>query len=428
MGGRRTQGITARLGIGLVDSGVSSLGNLGVSIIAARSTDLVDFGLFSTAFIVLLLVTAAFRSAHGDPLVLKTRQPNPAREDLDRRNSTASVLRLSVLLGAGLVLVGLLLALLPPEGYGTWAALLVVAGTGLPLLCLQDHLRWIEYARGGSHRALVNNLIWTVTSIAALLAVRAVAGDELPAWLCLLVWAYGTVPAIGFALVRGRLGAGMSVRARWLRPNRSMITPLFLDFSLTQAAAQGATLVIAAMAGPIAMAYIRKGQIWMGPLTVATIGLLAALQPILAQRAAERGESSAVRLAVVMGSVATLATAVYGVLVMVLPTPVAQAVVGTGWAEARDFIPPLTVAGAAGLLGGCLGLALRITGLLNRQVRWRSVLAPASVALAALATAVVGPLAGAWAIAGIAVLTALVWGLLLTAGARQRSARVAIQH
>jgi hypothetical protein len=85
---------------------------------------------------------------------------------------------------------------------------------------------------------------------------------------------------------------------------------------------------------------------------------------------------------------------------------------------------PLTVLAAVNLLGGCFGLALRTSGLIARQVRWRMLLAPASVAVVAAMTLVGGALAGMWALAAVAVVTAAAWWALLAAPDVDRSGRV----
>lgn len=414
----RDRSIGSRLALGLADSGMSSVGNLGVSIISARSTSLAQFGIFATTMLVLLLVTGAFRSAHGDVLVLKART-GPGSAALDGRSSTASVLRVSGALGLATAVGGGLTALLSDDGLRSAALSVAIAGTALPLLCLQDHLRWIEYARGANHRAFANTSLWTVASIGSLLAVRLLAGDGVPAFVCLMCWGYSTVPGIVYAVVRGRIPLVLE-RPAWLGGNRQLVRPLVVDFSLTQASAQGATLVVAALAGAVEMALIRKGQIWLGPMTVATIGLLAALQPILSQRAATKGASAAVRLAAGIGALVSVLMLVYGAVVLLLPTDVAELLTGPGWHESRPYVWPLAVQGAAGMMGGCLGLALRTTGLLGRQVRWRTVLGPASVVAVAVVTQFFGAMAGMWCLAGAGVATVLVWAALLVSADRER--------
>ncbi|SEP22835.1 hypothetical protein [Trujillonella endophytica] len=406
------RGVAGRLVLGLGDAAVASIGNLGVSILAARSTSLHEFGVFATTMLILILATLLSRAAHGDVLVLRSAGD---REDVvtDLRYSLASVVSITSVVGGVIATAGLVLL---PLGVDPGLALtVVVAGAALPLLCVQDHLRWIEYARGAPSRALVNNLIWTVASIVLFLIAQGVGDGPLPAAVCVLLWVGGAVPAVVFAGVRGRISLRFS-RSEWLRSHRGLAGNLVLDFSLTQATAQAATLVVAALAGPLEMAFIRKGQIWLGPATVAITGLLAALQPLLARRTATHGNRSTVRLAAGVGLAAGAGLLAYGGLVVWLPETLAEAVVGPGWADVRPYLWPLAVQAAAGMLGGCLGLALRTTGQIGAQVRWRLFLAPVSLGIVTLVTAVAGGRAGMWALAGGGLLTTAAWALLLRRG------------
>ncbi|MGX5654033.1 hypothetical protein ACWKWC_04605 [Geodermatophilus nigrescens] len=418
----RPRGTASRLVLGLADSAVSSVGNLGASVLAAHVATLVGFGIFATAMLVLILATMAARSLHGEVLVLRSRSGVVTASDA--RDSTSSVLVLSG--GIGLVVAGVAVAVGLASGFGEGVLTVAVAGLALPLLCVQDHLRWIEYARGTSHHALANDVLWTVAAIGGLAVLGAAADGDVSAPVCLAVWAGATVPGILYGLRSSGVALTASGRARWLAPNRGLAAPLFMDFSLTQATAQGATLVIAALAGPLEMAAIRKGQIWLGAAAVATTGLLAALQPLLAQRAASRGPGPAIRFATVLGLAGSVLLVLYGLAVVLLPDGVARLLVGEGWDSARPFVWPLAVQSAAGLLGGCWGLSLRVTGRLRAQVRWRTVLGPAAVVAVAVATSAGGAVVGAWALAAAAVGTTLVWGLLLAVPGRDGGGHVAV--
>ncbi|WP_157519292.1 hypothetical protein [Modestobacter sp. Leaf380] len=401
--------VAGRLSIGLVDAGVSSIGNLGVSIVAARALPFAEFSVFATVVLVLLLATTASRSVHGDVLVLRSRggaaDQDPA---VDPRRSTRSVLAVSGSV-ALLVLTGTLTARLAGLLPASVVPVLVVAALALPLLCLQDHLRWIEYARGQSQFALANNATWTVTALVGLAVTTAVL--ELDAAAATAVWALATLPGTAVALRRrGRDGLGMRHgRSRWHRDVRGLSRPLFLDFLLTQATAQGALLLVAVLAGADEIGHIRKAQIWLGVATVVTTGLLSALQPVLVARHADRGHRSTVRLASVVAVGASLCFVVYGVVLQLLPVRWAEVVVGEGWETAREYVAPLTLLAVGGVAGGCLGIALRATGLVARQVAWRAVLAPGMLVATGVATVLSGPHAGTWALAGGSVVTALVW-------------------
>ena len=408
---RLRRGTSGRLLLGVTDSAMSSLGNLGVSVVAARLTVLPEFGLFATAMLVLILGTMAMRSAHGEVLLMKPQTPGAGTGDADRRGSTSSVLRLSLLIGGSAAAGGVLLGVVS-GGPTDLALTVVVGGLSFPVLCVQDHLRWVDYSRGTGRRALVNTTLWTVTSVALMLALGWWPGNPVPGFLCLAAWGLGALPSIAYAAGRG-LPVTME-RPDWLRANRAPARNVFLDFALTQATSQGATLVIAALTSALEMGLIRKAQIWLGPATVATLGLLAALQPILTRRAATHGRAATIRLASVTGLVLGAVLAVFGAGLLLLPDDVAELLVGPGWDEAATFVAPLTVAAVCGVVGGCLGLALRTLGLIGRQVRWRSVLGPSSVVAIAVGTVLWGAEAGMWILAASGVVTSLVWVALLT--------------
>ena len=421
MATRLRRGTGRRLLIGLADSAASSLGNLGVSVVAARLLSLPEFGLFATAMLVLILGTMTMRSAHGEVLLMKGRAVGADAEDADRARSTSSVLRLSLALGVGTALAGVLVAALS-GGPTNLTMVVLVSGLVFPVLCLQDHLRWMDYAREASSRAVVNTSLWTVTSLALMLALWWWSGDRVAGYLCVAVWGFSALPSILYASRRELLTP--CVGPGWLRTNSAPARNVFLDFVLTQATSQGATLVIAALAGAVEMALIRKAQIWLGPAMVATLGLLPALHPILTRLAASQGRAATIRMAWGAGLGLGSLLAVFGTAVLMLPDDVAELLVGPGWAEASPFVAPLTLSAVMGAVGGCLGLALRTVGLIGRQVRWRAVLGPSCVAAVAAGTVMLGAEAGVWILAASGVLTCLVWAVLLLTPPREgREAR-----
>jgi hypothetical protein len=99
--------------------------------------------------------------------------------------------------------------------------------------------------------------------------------------------------------------------------------------------------------------------------------------------------------------------------------------VGPGWGQSRPFVVALTVQAAASMMGGCLGLALRTAGLIGRQVRWRLLLAPVSIAVVATVTYLGSAQAGMWAVAAVGVVTALAWSALLSRLGHEGGRRVA---
>ncbi|MGK5172094.1 hypothetical protein [Geodermatophilus sp. CPCC 205761] len=400
----------ARLVLGLTDSALPSLGNLGVSVLAAHSMGLEDFGVFTTLVLVLILLVGVSRSVHGDVLVL-TVTADPSETRRRARGSLSSVARLGLVAGSLGVFAG---ALTVGAGATSWGLALMAGGAVLPVLLLQDHYRWIAYADGRIADSVCNNAAWTTSSIAAMAMVSQLSDAGLGAAPGLLVWGLAAAPGVLVSVARSRCVVPWRLPGGWLSENRGLAGALLQDFGLLQASAQGALILLAALTSAADMALLRKAQIWLGPVTMATTGLLSTLQSMLARgRARGAGARSVARTASVVGAVGTLTAVAFGGLVAVLPSTWAAVLVSVGWSEARWFVWPLAIQLAAGVAGGCAGVALRALGAVREQVRIRWVLAPASLLCVVVSVGHGGALTAAWALAGISVLTAALWAVLL---------------
>ncbi|MFW3172536.1 hypothetical protein [Geodermatophilus sp. CPCC 206100] len=398
-----------RLTLGIGDSALPSVGNLGISVVAAHSMTIPGFGAFTTILLLLILAVGLSRAAHGDVLVLRAAE-SPDVRARDRRDSTTSVLVLGACVGVLTMLCGL--ALRQSGGDGDWVAVVVAGGAVLPVVLLQDHYRWIAYAQGRIADSLLNNLCWVATGIAGMLVVLQAQDGPMGAHVGVLVWGLAAVPAVVVGACRAHCPPRPGRPGRWLSDNRRLAFALVQDFGLLQASAQGALVLLAALTSTTDLAYLRKAQIWMGPVTMVTTGLLSTLQSLLARRHGGKPVDVA-RLAGTIAAVATVGALLYGSAVFLLPANWAGLLAGEGWEQARPFVWPLAVQLAGGIAGGCLGIALRVLGEVQRQVRFRYLIAPLSLALVAVAAGVSGALAAVWALAAISVATAVLWLLLL---------------
>jgi O-antigen/teichoic acid export membrane protein len=410
-----------RVALGLLDAGVSSIGNLAVTVFAARTMSVSDFGVLTTAMMALIVLAGLFKSAHGDVLVLTSASSSDERKARRSQESLDSAVALSVLMAGIGLLVGLAWALVDGGSFGRASTTILAAAVVAPFLLVQDHYRWIEYTRGRVDLALTNNALWTTTAF-ALVAIAYVLGstDPSPA-LVLLLWGGGTIPAIVF----GRMHTGASLRLRrrttWVRENRALVGTLLQDYGLLQASSQGAVLLLAGLSPPSDIGLLRKAQIFLAPVTVAMNGLNSVLQPLLVARYARSGHRGVVSVSMPIAVAAIAAVAAYGALVLSLPAPAAGMLVGEGWSEARTFLPPLLVHVCAGIVGGCAGLSLRAVGLVTLQVRVRWVIAPLSVLALAVATMSGGAIAGIWALAAAGLLATTIWTGLLFRRAQDRT-------
>ncbi len=409
LGSRRFSNLR-RLGLGVADAAVPSVANLGIGVVAARSMPLADFGVFSTALIGLMLCVGLSRSVHGDVLVLTQRS---AAHDAKGRvaSSIASVAVVGTLLGLSLGIVGTVV-LLTGGRSSTWGWTLLVAGAVIPLVLLQDHYRWVAYASGRLGISIWSNVAWALVSVPVLVIVGMVNAPRLTAPVAIAVWGSTSIFGLLASMWLLRTVPSRPRSCPWIRANRTLARALVLDFGLLQASAQGALIFLALLTSPTDLGLLRKAQLWFGPVTMVTTGLLAALQALLAQRS---DDAAARRIGLWVGTAFALGAMGYGAVVFVLPDDWGSALAGDGWSAARQFVWPLTAQMATGLLGGCAGIALRVRGQVDVQVRLRWFIAPASLAVVAVAASTSGALAAAWGLAAVSAVTAAVWcGLLAT--------------
>jgi len=294
-----------------------------------------------------------------------------------------------------------------------WGPALVVAGVVLPILLLQDHHRWIAYTQGHIRDSVLNNMAWVTGSITAMVVLVILADTDIPAFAGVLIWGLAAAGGWGISTLQNRYLPSLRRGTAWLRENRRMASGLAQDFGLLQASAQGALILLAILTSAADIGLLRKAQLWLGPVTMLTTGLLSALQSILARRHDSARPGASTRVTLSIGSSAAAGTLLYGAIVLLLPTSIAALLAGGDWVAARPFVWPLTVQLAMGLLGGCIGIALRVRGQIAQQVRARWVLAPASLAIVTLAATTSGALAATWGLAAVSVLTTCLWYRLL---------------
>ena len=188
----------------MADQGVSSISNFILGVVVARSLDAASFGAFGLAYVTFGLAVSATRGLATDPLLVRF---SGAETSVWRRAvaaSSATATACGIVMGVLCVLVGLVL---PPEVGGGFIAL----GVGLPGLMLQDSWRFAFFAAGQPHRALVNDVVWTVLQFGVLAGL--VLTDRATEVSCFLAFGGTATLAAGFGLLQCRIRP----RPRWIR-------------------------------------------------------------------------------------------------------------------------------------------------------------------------------------------------------------------
>ena len=122
-----------RLGWGVADQGISSLGNFALGLFVARSVSADSFGAFSLAFITYTVVINAARGLATDPLLVRFSG------DLVRRwrRATSAATGTALVVGVGVGVLCIVAGLLLPDPLGP---AFVALGIGLPGLASAGQL------------------------------------------------------------------------------------------------------------------------------------------------------------------------------------------------------------------------------------------------------------------------------------------------
>ncbi|MGW7312365.1 hypothetical protein [Streptomyces sp. NPDC054865] len=371
----------------VLDQAASSATNILVLVLAARlssASGFADFSMVYVAFSVLLGLNMAYV---GQTVVL------------EKGERLGAVCRSSVLFtAAASAAAGLLLAAVGLALPGAAGTAFLALGAVLPLVLVQDGLRYCFSALRVPERALAADTLRLVCVVAALtLQPSGTSPGRL-----VLVWGLSALPALVLGLwllrpfVRGVRGE--------LRPylRRGHLGQRFVvEFAVGNGSSQLAVLGLGVFATPLAVGALRGATTLFGPLNV-LFNSASAFGPPVVGRA--RGKRGVVRLTALMGAALAVLGAGWAAVLYALPDRLGRHLLGDTWAAASALLPATGAQYAVMGLGTCALLTLRVLNpkaTLSLQV----VFSLLSVALLLGGYAV-------WGVAGAA------WGLALGSAAK----------
>ena len=323
----------------LADQVVSSMTNFALTVSVARSVSPRTFGAFALVYGAFVLSIGITRALTSEVISIQYSQTEPRAFV----RSVRPALGLSISLG---IVTGLVIAVGGDTIGASGSVLrgLLVICAAMPLLVLQDTLRFCFVAMGRPRSAFFNDLAWAVVQFSLLAVLIIMHSDRFT--MVLGAWALGGVAASVLGLAQMKCSPSPRDALRWLREHRDLAVPCVLEFFAGQGAYQFSVFIVAALAGLTASAAVRGVQTVFGPLVVISAGVTMAAVPELS-RIAHRSRTEFLRGASLAGlSVGTAAVAT-GVFLLVLPARVGTALLGASWPIARPLIPFLLVQKAA---------------------------------------------------------------------------------
>lgn len=380
------------------DQAVASVTNLLPSFFIARALGADGLGTFAVAFAAYWLGLGGARALILEPYLLSA----PKMDETVRSGYALRAAGVALRVGCIGGLLGIAVATAIPA---IRPALLPIAAL-MPLLLLQDALRYDGFAKQRAGKALGSDVTWLVAAV-----TFSIPADSL--WELSLAWA-GAGAAAGLVFTAPRpLWQAVRTGAvgAWMRDHRDSSGFLFLEFATVSAVQQGATWIIAGTASLASAGILRAGQMFTAPLklvqTAATIALLPRAvtmeTPGLGAAARKYGFANA-----------GLALA-WAAAVLIVPVDAGRFVVGDAWPDARWVAGLLALGAAFNSLSQAALIVLKATGNFSTSAQLRLIVS--SVSLAALT---VGALLAEAVGAALGMLVGAVFGAALwSMGARR---------
>jgi len=349
-----------RLSWGVADQAISSIGNFAVNVYIARALGAAQYGAFALAYATYGFALNASRGLGTDPLLVRYSTTNHRtwRRAVATSGGTAAVVGL--LIGACVLVAAMLL-------HGTTRLAFLALGLTLPGLLLQDSWRFAFFALGRGSQAFLNDAIWTVTLIPALVLLRRT--DHANVFSFVLAWGLANFVAAAIGPLQARVLPRLSGGWEWVWRHRDLGLRYFVEGTANSSQGQLRNYGIGIILGLTALGYVQAASTLMGPFMVIFFGMGLVLLPEAA-RILRRSPRQLLLFCASTGVALALLGLAWGVVLLVaLPRGLGHLMLGSLWRPTYPLVLPSTIA----IMGGCVqagaGTGLHALGAARRSVR-----------------------------------------------------------
>jgi O-antigen/teichoic acid export membrane protein len=374
-----------RLGWGLADQVVSSLTNYAVSIYVVHALGAAQFGAFSLAYVTYGLALNASRGLGTDPLMVRfsgTDLPT-WRRAVANCSGTAVVMGLAA--GACAVTAAALLN-------GAAGAAFLALGLTLPGLLLQDSWRYSFFALGRGSQAFLNDTIWALTLLPALLVLHATGHADV--FWCVLAWGATASIAAAAGPWQARVIPRPAGARKWVSQHRDLGPRYFAEGTSQSASVQIRTYAIGFVLGLAALGSVQAAATLFGPMTILFLGMSLVTIPEAA-RVLRRSPRHLPLFCLVITGALSGAGLIWGVILLVaVPRGLGDLLLGPIWRSTYPLVLPQMIFVIGQGIGFGVGTGLHALAAARRSLRLTVLLAVMYV-IGSLAGAAVGGAAGA---------------------------------
>jgi O-antigen/teichoic acid export membrane protein len=345
---------------GVADQGLSSLTNLAVTLSIARTLGAEQFGAFSLAYVTYGFALTSSRGLATDPLMVRF-----GGADLPTwRRAVAGCTGTAA--GVGLATSACVLAVAALT-HGTTQQAFLALGLMLPALLLQDSWRYAFFAAGRGSQAFLNDMVWAVALIPALLLVWG-TGHENVFWF-VLAWGSAAAIAAIVGLLQTRVLPRLSAAKRWLSDHRDLGFRYLAEGTASSAATQLRTYGVGLILGLAAVGYVQAAYTLMGPLMIVMFGTGAVIVPVVARAYRRSPRQLPIVCLAYGGSLAAAALTWGAVLLVALPKGLGNLLLGEVWGPTYPLVPLITLAFMGGSIQAAAGVGLHALGAARRSLR-----------------------------------------------------------
>jgi hypothetical protein len=342
------------------DQAITSVSNILISVVVARSEDLREFALFSTFWLAHVLFLVVVRGMHGEVLqVVSARTPDSA---VARQDSAVSVAQFALAVSTSYLTASLFLG-------GSLRVYALLFALVTPFVFLQDHFRYTCFARLCIRDALHSDVAFLAIQVGSLVGFFAIWGHVTPA-AAIFTWGLGAMITLTARGPRAMLQCRL--RSQWLIDWRFLASRFTVEALIMRGSSHLALIGVGLVASVDALGAIRGAALIFGPASVLLAGVLAIGIP----RAAREGSSFAKSDHTIRATFWFLLAVVAYALALSLPTGgIGPSMLGDSWRVTQPLIVPYAV------LVFCTGLQLpasvrlRSEGHANESLKARGILA-----------------------------------------------------
>ncbi|WP_435840606.1 hypothetical protein [Streptomyces bobili] len=406
--GSARRALVGRLSWGLADQAASSMTNFAVGIYVARSLGVTAFGVFSLAWVTYGVVLSVSRGLATDPLVVRFSGVPDASWRGAVARSSGTALGVGAAIGVACLVAGLAVG-------GRVGPAFACLGVMLPGLLLQDAWRYSFFAAGAGRKAFVNDLVWGVALVPAL--VVAARQGSVAAFV--LAWGASATVAAGYGCLQCGIRPRMTGARGWLREQRDLSYRYLVENVGVSGASQLRAYGLGAIVGVGAVGSIRGAELLLGPFLAVLMGL-SLVTVAEAARVLRRAPHRLARFCLVLGAGQAVAALLWGTALLLVPGRLGELVLGDVWDSASALIVPAALGVAGAGLGTGAAAGLRALGAARRSLRSQLFASACYVGGGLGGAAVAGTAGSAWGVAGATVCSSAVWWLHLRSALRER--------